>query len=193
MIVRIRGELAEIGSDHLVVFAGGVGYQLWVPRSVLAEAPEIGATVDLHVRQIIRENDIVLFGFATLDERRDFDALLTVSGLGPKTALALLSALGQERLRVAVAQRDANLLCTAPGVGKKLAQRICAELSESFQALPLATGDEGGGMDQVVAALMSLGHRRLEAERAAAAARMEVGDAPIEALVRVALQYASRS
>ncbi|RMG22747.1 MAG: Holliday junction branch migration protein RuvA, partial [Armatimonadetes bacterium] len=143
MIVRIRGELAEIGSDHVVVFAGGVGYQLWVPRSVLAEAPEIGATVDLHVRQIIRENDIVLFGFATLDERRDFDALLTVSGLGPKTALALLSALGQERLRTAIAQKNADLLATAPGVGKKLAQRVCSELSESFQSLPTTT--EGGG------------------------------------------------
>lgn len=192
MIVRIRGELAEVGTDFVVVIAGGIGYHINVPRSVIAETLPIGAPIQLLTRQIVRENEVSLYGFSSPSERHLFDMLLGVSGLGPKTALALVSVLGQERLSRAVMDGDAEVLTVAPGVGKKLAVRICSELSERFRQTVLERAAVAVPGDEVVEALVALGHRRADAERAAAAARAEAGDSSTTALIPIALRHASK-
>lgn len=192
MIVRIRGELAEVGTDFVVVIAGGIGYHINVPRSVIAETLPIGAPIELLTRQIVRENEVSLYGFSSPSERHLFDMLLGVSGLGPKTALALVSVLGQERLSRAVMDGDAEVLTAAPGVGKKLAVRICSELSERFRQTVLERAAVAVPGDEVVEALVALGHRRVDAERAAAAARAEAGDSSTTALIPIALRHASK-
>lgn len=192
MIVRIRGELAEVGTDSVVIIAGGIGYSVNVPRSVLSNTPPISAPIELLTRQIVRENEISLYGFSSPSERHLFDMLLGVSGLGPKTALGLVSALGQERLSRAVIDGDAEALTAAPGVGKKLAVRICSELSDRFRQTVLERAVVAAPGDEVVEALVALGHKRADAERAAAAARAESGDASTTALIPIALRHASK-
>jgi Holliday junction DNA helicase RuvA len=192
MIVRIRGELAEVGTDSVVIIAGGIGYCVNVPRSVLAETPPVGAPIELVTRQIVRENEIALYGFSSPSERHLFDMLLGVSGLGPKTALGLVSALGQERLSSAVINGDAEALTSAPGVGRKLAVRICSELSDRFRQTVIERAAVAVAGDEVVEALVALGHKRADAEHAAAAARAEAGDASTAALIPIALRHASK-
>lgn len=192
MIVRIRGELAEVGTDSVVVIAGGIGYYVSVPRSVVGDTPPIGAPIELLTRQIVREHEIALYGFSSPSERHLFDMLLGVSGLGPRTALGLVSALGQERLSRAVMDGDAEALTAAPGVGKKLAVRICSELSERFRQTILERAAVSVPGDEVVEALIALGHRRTDAERAAAAARAEAGESSTTALIPIALRHASK-
>lgn len=192
MIVRIRGELAEVGTDSVVVIAGGIGYHVSVPMSVLGGTPPIGAPIELLTRQIVRETEVTLYGFSSPSERHLFDMLLGVSGLGPKTALGLISALGQERLSRALMDGDAEALTAAPGVGKKLAVRICSELSERFRQTVLDRAAIAAPADEVVEALIALGHRRMDAERAAAAARAEAGDSSTAALIPIALRHASK-
>ncbi len=196
MIARLQGELAEIGPGYVVVTVGGVGYQVFVTERFHSALPKSGSRVELHTRQIVRENEISLFGFGSTHERRLFDLLTTVNGLGPRLALSLIGAVGEEGVIGAVFSGDYKPLVRAPGIGAKLAQRICVELSDKVREESVL-GRIGVGaaspLDDVVEALVSLGLKRSEAERAAKqAGELKDTDDTAE-LVSRALKFAGKS
>ena len=142
MIGWLRGELLSRGADgEVLVDVGGVGYRVLVPATVLSFVGELGQTVGLFVHTHVREDAIVLYGFATVNERRCFEALLGAHGVGPTLALAVLSSLQPEALIRAVIDGDLDMLCAVPGVGRKTAARLVLDLKSKLD-LP---GDESSG------------------------------------------------
>lgn len=177
MIGRLRGELLEAGGGMVVVDAGGVGYEVLVPDSVLLQMPSVGETVKLYTRQIFREDSVALYGFLETFQRRMFDLLIGVNGCGPKIGLALIGQLGAEAVLNAIVTQDAKALSRATGVGAKLAERIIVELKGKMAEESLAMKVEGAARPKAVVqtvvdselmdALLALGYRRAEAEAAA--------------------------
>lgn len=196
MIALLRGEIADASPGSIIVECGGVGYQVFVSESALALLPPRGAHVELHTRQIVRENEISLYGFQSIHERNLFDALLTVSGLGPKIAMALIGRVGEEAAVAAILSDDWKSLTRAPGVGSKLAQRVCIELKEKVREDSLlgkvAPRRAAVEQDEVVEALVALGHKRNDAERAATKAREEAQSSDARTLIPLALKHAGR-
>ena len=174
MIARLRGELLESGGGRVVVDAGGVGYEVDVAESVLVALPGLGERVDLHIRQVFREDGTSLYGFLEAFDRRMFDLVTEVKGCGPKVALSLLDTLGADGVAGGIGAQDAKSLTRASGVGMRLAERIILELKEKVQAETLmrrsgsATRTKAAPPDdELVEALMALGYRRPESEKAA--------------------------
>ena len=128
MIALITGKLVELSPPQVVVLAGGVGYELDLPISHLAQLPPLGNEVTLFIHQVVREDAHLLFGFVDRAERNCFRQLIKISGIGPRIALALLSTMNSQPLYVAIEEDDANTLCLTPGVGKKMAERMLLEL-----------------------------------------------------------------
>lgn len=185
MIARLRGEVLEVGAGQAVIDASGVGYLVQMPESVLAHLPKVGEHADLYVRQIVREDDISLYGFLDAHSRRMFDLLREVKGCGPKTGLALIGQLGEPAVAGAILSQDARALARANGVGPRLAERIILELKDKIQedalsrkvaAVQMATSSRLVADDDLVDALLQLGYRRPEAEAAAATAREQADD-----------------
>ncbi len=197
MIARLRGELLEVGDGVVVVEAGGVGYEVMVPDSVLLALPPVGERVDLTIRQVFREDGVALYGFAEPFERRLFDLLLEVKGCGPKIGLALLGQLGADAVAGAIQAQDTRALCRATGVGPRLAERIALELRDKIQEEALARKARTASRrptaapdDELVDALLSLGYRRAEAEAAAEQARAQAEG--VEEQLRIALRSLAR-
>ena len=130
MIAYIRGALVEKEPTRAVIEAGGVGYELLVPLSTYEKLPRVGEEAKLLVHHCVREDDEILFGFATADEKAIFARLVSVSGVGPKIALAILSGSSVGELALAIAGGDAKRLAAIKGVGKKTAEKICVELRD---------------------------------------------------------------
>jgi Holliday junction DNA helicase RuvA len=197
MIGSLRGILLDRSpSGELLVEVGGVGYRLTVSASTLGAVAELGAAVFVHVHTHVREDAIVLYGFATADERQCFEALLGAHGVGPALALAILSAHTPTSLRRALAADDVDSLTLVPGVGKKTATRLLLELKSRLELLDddaglVAVGATGLGPNgtsaraEVRAALAGLGYGPDEV-RAAVADLAD--DAPVEELLRSALK-----
>ena len=120
MYSYIRGELAEINSDHIVLDVNGIGYQIYIPTNTLNYLPSIGEMVKIHTYLYIREDAMMLYGFLTRDDLDMFKMLITVSGIGPKGGLGILSTLSTDDLRFAVLSDDAKAIAKAPGIGAKL-------------------------------------------------------------------------
>ena len=204
MIGLLRGRLAGREAERLLVDVGGVGYELVVPTSTLLELPDggrTGAEVELLVSTQVREDSITLYGFLTLDERRAFELLLSVSGVGPRIALAALSALGPLTLAAAIAEGDAARLSTVPGIGRKTAERMVVDLRDKLAAaLPGVAGEgasapavSAAGSD-VVSALTNLGYAQKQASKAVKEALSEHGEgADFDDLLRAALGRLSRA
>jgi Holliday junction DNA helicase RuvA len=200
MIAHLRGRLLEKQPNRLIVDVQGVGYELQVPLSTFYETADPGTEVALRVHTHVREDQIALFAFATSLEQALFERLITVSGVGPKLALAALS--GIEPADLARAIRDANIarLTRIPGIGRKTAERISLELKDKVLGLVEAAAGAPGEPDSpphveadVVSALVNLGYQRTAAEKAAASAlESDGGDAPIDRLLRRALRTLSR-
>ena len=190
MIARLRGEVIEIGTGRVVVEAGGVGYEVLAPESVLFAIARLGQQVDLRIRQVFREDGQYLYGFLNAEQRRLFDLLTGVKGCGAKISLAAIGELGETGVVSAIAAQDMRMLARTPGIGLKLAERIVVELKDKVAELALiqraavsmATPPE----DEVVDALLNLGYKRQEAEMAASAARSETDK--IEEQVKIALR-----
>jgi Holliday junction DNA helicase RuvA len=189
----LRGELVSRSPEgELIVDVGGVGYRLTVSPTLLAAVGERGTPVELHVHTHVREDAIVLYGFATTEERRCFEALLGAHGVGPTLALAVLSALRPAELVRAVLDEDLGALCTVPGVGRKTAARLVLDLRSRLE-LPVfagagVPGGHGGPTEargEVRAALVELGYGPDEIRRA-----LEGGqdDGTVEELLRQALR-----
>ena len=135
MIAYIRGVLSEKAPDRVVIEAGGVGYELLIPVSSFDRLPREGGEVKLLVWHCVREDDEMLFGFATKEEREMFLKLTQVSGVGPKIALAILSGSSIGELSLAIASGNAKRISSIKGVGKKTAEKICVELKDKVNAI----------------------------------------------------------
>ena len=148
MIAYVRGTLAEKGPDRVVIEAGGVGYELLIPVSTFDRLPREGGDAKLLAWHCVREDDEMLFGFATKEEREMFLKLTQVSGVGPKIALAILSGSSIGELSLAIASGNAKRISSIKGVGKKTAEKICVELNDKVSALAaLAATSRRGGED----------------------------------------------
>ncbi len=197
MIARLRGRLLEKEPSGLVVEAGGVGYAVAVPLSTLSRLD--GDTVDLYIHTEVRADAILLFGFLSREERGLFRKLMAVQGVGPMTALAVLSGLSLDEFVSAVRSGDTRRLQGVPRVGKKTAERICLELKEKLDDMaagdtPSQTGSESLPHDlaDAVLALENLGYKPQAARQALLQVRQEAPDAPIPSLLRLALKQLSR-
>ena len=195
MIGSLRGTLLDRPSTgEVIVEVQGVGYRVSAPTPVLAGLGGPGTEVFLHVHTHVREDAIVLYGFAHADERRCFEALLGAHGVGPSLALAILSALSPAALSTAVLEDDVDTLCLVPGVGKKTAARLLLELKARLDLPTLGEpgpGPGGGGStrSEVRAALAELGYGPDEIR----AALDILDDGPVEEMVRSALRELARN
>ena len=199
MIGLLRGRLVSREAERLLVDVSGVGYEVRVPVSTLLQLPE--GEIELLVSTQVREDAITLYGFLTLEERRAFELLLSVSGVGPRIALAALSSLGSDAIAVAIASGDATRLATVPGIGRKTAERMVVDLRDKVAiALPNAAGEGEAGVGvseagaDVVSALMNLGYPEKQATKAVKAAQAdEDGAVAFDDLLRSTLQRLSRA
>lgn len=201
MYSYIKGELAEVSPDYIVVEAGGIGYQIYVPNSLLTELPETGFLVKVYTYLYIREENIALYGFFDREDLRLFRLLLGVSGIGPKGALAVLASITPDDLRFAVLAGDDKRIAKAHGVGLKTAQRIIIELRDKLdfqQEAEIKTSRkaadpsrEGKGetdqRSEAVQALTSLGYSLSEAAKAVREIEYEPG-MPVEEILKKALK-----
>ncbi len=196
MIGSLRGTLLDRPSiGEVIVEVHGVGYRASVPTNVPAGLGSTGSEVFLHVHTHVREDAIVLYGFAHADERRCFEALLGAHGVGPSLALAILSALSPAALSTAVLEDDVDTLCLVPGVGKKTAARLLLELKARLDLPTLGGGSAsaaapGSARGEARAALVELGYAP---EEIAGALEQVDGGAPVEEMVRAALRELVRN
>jgi len=190
MIASLQGKLESLGSDWAVINVGGIGFQVYMPTSTLSTLGTIGEAVKLHTHLHLREDNATLYGFASTEELGLFQTLIGVSGLGPKLALAMLSALNVEQLAMAIATGSTEMLTTVPGIGKKMASRLILELKEKIGAAWIAAPATQLAQENtdVLAALTSLGYSASEATRAVASLPPS-SDLTLEEKVKLALQY----
>jgi Holliday junction DNA helicase RuvA len=188
VIATLQGTVTAKGEDFMIVETGGIGFRVHVPTSLSAQWGTLGRQVELFTHLHLRENLVSLYGFETQEALGFFELLLGVSGIGPKVALAILSAGRVDALRTAIASGDTDYLILMPGIGKKTAQRIILDLrgkieeEELVPALPLSPVDE-----DVIAALTSMGYSHSEAREALASLPEE--EIPLEERLVQAIRY----
>jgi Holliday junction DNA helicase RuvA len=196
LIVQLRGRLLALTPEQAVLDVHGVGYGVFLPLSTYYELQKLPpqSEVALFVHTHVREDALALYGFWSERERALFERLITVSGVGPRLARAILSGLPPEVLLAALAAGDVGRLTRIPGVGRKTAERLVLELREKaaeLQATSAAAAPEPGDEDLLVA-LVNLGYRRGDAEKALAEARRASADAEVPELLRLALKRLAR-
>jgi Holliday junction DNA helicase RuvA len=189
MIARLSGTVWSIGESHVVVRTGGIGLQVQVPSGVLAQLDSVGQPVELFTHLNVRENELTLYGFLTEEELALFRLLLSISGIGPKVALALLSTVSPDAFRQAVVQEEPGLLTRVPGIGPKTAKAVIFHLKDKLipagaEAAPLLSDADV----EVIAALTGLGFSLVEAQAALQSLPRDEG-LPVEERVRQALAY----
>jgi Holliday junction DNA helicase RuvA len=203
VIAQVAGRLAAKQADRVMILtAAGVGYEIVVPLGVMERLPAAGEAVSLATELVVREDGWSLYGFSDEAERRFFQRLIGVSGVGPKIAIALMSALGVERGARALRERNIALLASVSGIGKKTAERLALELADKLGEFEAAAGSGtgaagvgagaagagGGVVDAALRALERLGYASAEADRALRQALAADGGADAATLVRRALQ-----
>lgn len=193
MIASLSGVLQHIGPNRLIVQVGGVGLEVFVPASVIARVGQVGQRVDLLTHLVVREDVLALYGFLTEEEKYTFEMLLTVPGVGPRLALAILNSLSPEQLASAVHREVAELIARVPGVGKKTSQKIVLELKGRLVPahLPGELAAISARDTEVMEALTAMGFSIVEAQ---AAIQSIPRDAPdeLEERIRLALNYFAR-
>ncbi len=193
MIAHLRGKLIHKEPGQAIVEAGGVGYDVAISVPAFTALPSVGAETALHIHTQVSDDQIALFGFTDRDEKRLFERLITVSGVGPKLAIKILSGLNSDRVVQAIRGQDHAQLTRIPGVGKKLAERLVVELKdklEDFAVAPAAKTAQGPAVDDVLSALTNLGYQQAAAEKAieqAIAKDLELA-ADFDGLFRAALK-----
>ncbi|MCY1413528.1 Holliday junction ATP-dependent DNA helicase RuvA [compost metagenome] len=198
MIGRLRGTLAEKQPPHLIVDVGGIGYELEVPMTTLYRLPAVGEPLTLHTHLVVREDAHLLYGFSSKRERELFRELIRLNGVGPKLALALMSALEVDELVRCVQAEDTSALTKVPGVGKKTAERLLVELKDRFKVWesmpsiaplvvePARAAAVSSAQSDAVSALVALGFKPAEASRAVSL--VDEDDLSSEELIRRALK-----
>ena len=191
MIGRIAGTLLEKSPPHILVDCGGVGYELDVPMSTLYNLPNPGEKVALFTQLIVREDAHLLYGFGSTQEREAFRQLTKISGVGPRTALSLLSGMSVAELAQAVTMQEAGRLTKVPGIGKKTAERLLLELKGKLaEALPTTAFPLEDSQHDILNALLALGYNDREA--AAAVKPLPVGISTSDG-IRQALRQLSKT
>ena len=198
MIAHLRGKLAEKQPNLVVVDVDGVGYELTIPVSTYLQLGNAGEEVALHTHTHVREDSLALFGFATRHEKSIFEKLITVSGIGPRLAVTVLSGLPAEDLATAIRSGDVTTLTRIPGVGRKTGERMVLELREKL--IPAGEGEGGAGLPSgmspierdVISALLNLGCSRPAAEKAVRNALNESDSGGFEPLFRRSLELMGR-
>jgi Holliday junction DNA helicase RuvA len=199
MIALLTGNIAYRSIDHLIVDVGGVGYRLQIPLSTFYTLPEAGP-VQFHVYTNVREDAIHLYGFLTPEEKDLFVLLISVSGIGPKLAINILSHIPAASLRAALADGDTKRLATLPGIGNKTAERLVLELKDKIRKLEIlparkaagagpqnATANPATPMEDILSALVNLGYKESLARRVLET--LEVApDSPLEEILKGALK-----
>ena len=188
MIAQLTGKVVRVATPVVVVDVNGVGYKVAVPLSVIEQLPADGSPVTLVTHMIVREDDLALYGFLDTSDQQVFELLLTVTGVGPKAALALLSALGGDGLARVVSAEDVRTITKTPGIGPKLAQRLVLELKDKLAGMGFLRKVEQLAathtvkvrsandqlLDDVVSALINLGYNKNDAQRAGEMALTEL-------------------
>jgi len=190
MIASLHGKLESLGGDWAVINVNGVGFQVYMPTSTLSTLGTIGKEVHLYTHLVLREDSITLYGFSTTEELELFQILIGVSGLGPRLALAVLSAMSVEQASMAIATGSVDLLTVIPGIGKKMAARMVLELKDKIGAGLIAAPAAQLAQENtdVITALTSLGYSVSEASRAVATLPPS-SDLSLEEKVKLALGY----
>lgn len=191
MIGRLHGKLIEKTPPQVLVDVGGVGYEVDVPMSTFCNLPAEGSEITLLTHFIVREDAQLLYGFATAAERQTFRALIRISGVGPRIALAVLSGMSTQDLADAVEQGNATLLTRVPGIGKKTADRLVLELKGKLAANAFAPagGAASAAQADILSALMALGYSEREAQASVRALPAEV---TVSEGIRLALKALAR-
>lgn len=190
MISRIAGRLLTRELDRVeVMTAGGIAYDISIPRTLFEKLPVVGKDVEIRTHQVFREDGVFLFGFLDDAERMMFTRLLTASGIGPRLALAMLSAMPAARLIRAIREREIATLVGISGVGKKTAERLVVDLANKLDDIPIAIDGRpsGAGVDEALRALTVLGFAPVDAERAIRAVLQESGGMSVQDIIRSAL------
>lgn len=199
MYSYIRGELAEINNDHIVIDVNGIGYQIFIPTNSMNYLPSIGSEIKIHTYLYIREDAMILYGFLTKDDLEMFKLLITVSGIGPKGGLGILSTLSSDDLRFAVLSGDSKAISKAPGIGAKTAQRVIIDLKDKMSledafekklehssALPI--NENNSVKNDAVLALTALGYSSTESLKAVS--KVEISpDMDVEDVLKAALKH----
>ena len=190
MIGQISGKVADKSTEGVLVDVHGVGYDISLPLSTLAGLPPTGEQVTLFIHTYVREDDLRLFGFSSKRDRTAFRTMLKVSGVGPKLAVTVLGALSGEELGQVIQNSDTRRLTAIPGIGKKTAERMILELGGKLEVSPEKGSSKGaaGGFADLASALVNLGFKTSEVDKALAEIRSRGGeDQTFEALLRQAL------
>lgn len=199
MIQYIRGELAVVEADRVIVDVGGVGYGIFMLVESISQLPPVGNEVRIYTYLNVKEDAMQLFGFLTRDDLQVFKLLIGVNGIGPKGGQAVLSVLSPDDLRFAVLSGDVKAICAAPGIGKKTAEKVILELKDKLSledalehtmngdAGDISYGDPSGVQSEAVQALTALGYSSTEALRAVK--KIEITEAmDVEAVLKQALK-----
>ena len=199
MIGFLRGRIADKQPNTLIVDVQGVGYEVHVPLSTFYDAGDAGAEITLRIYTHVREDALQLYGFITDLERQLFERLISVSGIGPKLAIAVLSGMEPRDLLACVQRGDVARLTSIPGVGKKTSERIVLELKDRLAQLPgaaQAIAPAANGSDRVrtdlLSALQNLGYHRPQAEKAIDATLQTMSDPTFEQALKAALRELTR-
>ncbi|MGN0481907.1 MAG: Holliday junction branch migration protein RuvA [Lachnospiraceae bacterium] len=197
MLAYIKGELAAVSEDTVVVETNGIGYELFVPATAIMNLPAVGSEIKIYTYLYVREDAVQLFGFITRDELDVFKLLITVSGIGPKGALAILSKVTPDELRIAVATDDVKAISAAQGIGAKTAGKLIIELKDKLKVkdvtAPGKVVESLAGVDasdvkmDVILALEALGYSSTEASRAVKQVE-DAGGMDADALLSAALR-----
>lgn len=197
MLSFIKGNIAEVGVDYVVLENHGIGYLIYTPASVLDGLPPRGEPVQMHTYMYVREDQLALYGFLTRDDLQIFKLLIGVSGIGPKGALGILSTISPNQFRFAVMAGDAKAISKAPGIGPKTAQKLIIELKDKLKLEEIFEEETSTGVNleevgqgakkEAMMALVSLGYSETEAFRAMQ--KIEVTDSmDSEILLKLALK-----
>ena len=197
MISYIRGELAAVEKEKVIVDVGGVGYGIYMPGQALAVLPQPGSEVKIHTYLNVREDAMQLFGFLTRDDLEIFKLVIGVSGIGPKGGLSILSKLSPDDLRYALLSGDVKAISAAPGIGKKTAEKLIIELKDKLDIEDVLnhaiesdrapdTDVSGGIQSEAVQALVALGYGSTESLRAVR--QVELENASVEDVLKEALK-----
>lgn len=198
MIAFLRGRLEDKGIGYADLDVNGVGYRVSMSNSSLAVMPAKGGPVFIYTYTYVREDSLQLFGFASAGERGLFEKLITVSGIGPKVALAILSAFDVDSLKQAIVNEDIALITSIPGIGKKNAQRLILELKEKLASpeiglIPAVSAKDRSAYEEARSALLSLGYSPAEANKSLEGFAADGDGVIVESLVKHALKNLVKS
>lgn len=205
MIAYLAGKILEKEANSVIIDVGGIGYEATIPLSTFYELGEIGSDVALRIYTYVREDALQLFGFKTLQERELFLKLITVSGIGPKVGISMLSGMNSDEIIAAIRTDNLARLTSIPGIGRKTAERLVIELRDKVASLTsissASTSASGGGQaaastneiyDDAISALVNLGYQRNAAEKALKQAVQDGTEMSVQKLLRRSLQLLAK-